>query len=146
MHRRRFLAAASSASVGATAGCLERLPVIGSGVSTDFELESTGYDIDDEPAVTIDGETVVAEGTVQYGSSKCGTVELAHAAYEDSQDRLDVLVVAADDSGFTMACTDDLVASGYRLEATVSGRLRRVSVTEHHVFGETYSTTASENG
>ncbi|EMA41725.1 hypothetical protein C446_05400 [Halobiforma nitratireducens JCM 10879] len=45
-----------------------------------------------------------------------------------------------------MACSDDLVGSGYRLEATVSGGFRRVAVTEHHVFGETYATTVDGLG
>ncbi|QFU81060.1 hypothetical protein [Natronorubrum aibiense] len=76
-------------------------------------------------------------------SSECGTVELAHAAYERSQERLDLLVVAADDSSIPSSCSDDLAQAGYRVEATVDGLLRRVSVTEHHVFGDTYSTTLS---
>ncbi|WP_239639460.1 hypothetical protein [Halobiforma nitratireducens] len=71
---------------------------------------------------------------------------MAHAEYELSQERLDLLVVAADDSGLRMACSDDLVGSGYRLEATVSGGFRRVAVTEHHVFGETYATTVDGLG
>lgn len=141
MHRRRLLATAATGAAGVTVGCLGRLPTVGSDVRTSFELADTEYDVDDDPAVTVVEDTVVAAGTVKYGSSWCGTVELAHAAYEDSQDRLDLLVVAADDSG--RDCTDDLARSGYRVEASVDGRLRRVSVTEHHVFGETYSTTAT---
>ncbi|THE63380.1 hypothetical protein D8Y22_18605 [Salinadaptatus halalkaliphilus] len=143
MQRRTMLAGATT-GVALTAGCLGWLPVVGSSVRTDFERTSTDLAVDDDPAVSVDGETVTARGTVQYGSSECGTVELAHAGFEGSQNRLDLLVVAADDrtGGVGLGgCTDDLVAGGYRLEATVSGRLRRVSVTEHHVFGETYSTT-----
>jgi hypothetical protein len=37
--------------------------------------------------------------------------------------------------------SDDLVEEGYRLEATVGDELRQVAATEHHAFGETYSTT-----
>lgn len=89
----------------------------------------------------VDENTITARGTIQYGSSRCGTVKLAHAEYEDSQNRLDLLIVAADDSRWTLSCTDDLVETGYCVEATVNSGLRRVAVTEHHVFGETYSTT-----
>lgn len=142
MNRRAMLAGSGTALATLSAGCLGWLP--GVGLETTFEEVSTGIPVDEPPEVTIDddGDTIVASGTIEYGSSECGTVELAHAAYEDSQDRLDLLVVAADDSSWLpLSCTDDLVHGGYRVEATVNDRLRRVSVTEHHVFGETYSTT-----
>lgn len=139
MRRRRFLASCGlSVGVG-FAGCLDRVP--GIGLDTDFKQVDPEQPVDEPPAVTVDDATVTARGTILYGSSECGTVELAHAAYEDSQDRLDLLVVAADDSRFSFGCSDDLVETGYRIEATVRGTLRRVAVTEHHVFGDTYSTT-----
>ena len=141
MHRRTVLAATAASGAVATAGCLSRLPGVGSSVETEFDLVDPPGDVADSPEVSVDGETLTARGTIQYGSSDCGTVDLAHAAYEDSQDRLDLLVVAADDSGVAGGCNDDLVETGYRLEATVDGGFRRASVTEHHVFGETYSTT-----
>ena len=109
--------------------------------SVEFELVDPEIDAEAAPEVEVDGSTVTARGTVQYGSSTCGTVELAHAGYESSQDRLDLLVVAADDPGAGAECTDDIDAAGYRLEATVDGRLRRVAATEHHLFGSAYSTT-----
>ncbi|MDG5761125.1 hypothetical protein QA600_17485 [Natronococcus sp. A-GB1] len=139
MERRAFLATAATGGFVATAGCLERLP----GVGLDASLETTDPELrpQDPPDVTVDGEEVTVRGTIEYGSSSCGALELAHADYEDSQARLDVIVVAADDSGWTSACTDDLVEEGYRVEATVSEGLRRVAATEHHVFGETSSTT-----
>ncbi|SDQ99642.1 hypothetical protein SAMN04489842_1946 [Natronobacterium texcoconense] len=121
------------------AGCLDRIP--GLGLDTEFETVDGQVSVDDPPEVTVDDDTVTARGTIQYGSSRCGTVDLAHANYERSQHRLDLLVVAADDSRWRFSCTDDLVATGYRVEATAPDDLRRVSVTEHHVFGKTYSTT-----
>jgi len=109
--------------------------------STEIELVDPEIEIDAPPEVSVNDNTVVVRGTVEYGSSSCGTVKLAHAEYEASQDRLDLLVVAGDDSGERDACTDDLRASGYRVEATVDEQLRRIATTEHHVFGDTYSTT-----
>ena len=139
MNRRSVLASTGLTFAAGIAGCLDRIP--GLGLDTTFETGDPELDVDDPPEVTVEETTVSAKGTVQYGSSSCGTVKLAHAAYEDSQNRLDLLVVAADDSSGTLSCTDDLVATGYRVDATVNDNLRRVAVTEHHVFGETYSTT-----
>lgn len=139
MERRTFLATAAIWGFVATAGCLERLP--GVGLETSFETTAAELPVEEPPDVAVDGDTVTVRGTIRYGSSSCGALELVHADYEDSQSRLDVLVVAADDSGWTSACTDDLVEEGYRLEATVGDELRRVAATEHHVFGEAYSTT-----
>ena len=139
MNRRTFLASTGlTLAVGIT-GCLDRVP--GIGLNTEFEEVDAELRVDDPPDVTVEDTTVTARGTIQYGSSSCGTVELAHAEYEDSQNRLDMLIVAADDSRWPFGCTDDLVETGYRVEATVNSDLRRVAVTEHHVFGETYSTT-----
>ena len=140
MDRRRFLAFAAGSGVVAGAGCLDRIP--GIGLDTSFELTGAELGVDDPPDVTVDDGTVVVRGTVEYGSSECGTVDLAHAAYETSQARLDLLVAAVDDSWWTFACTDDLVETGYRVEARAPDALRRVTVTEHHVFGDAYSTTA----
>ncbi|MDG5819288.1 hypothetical protein [Natronococcus sp. A-GB7] len=140
MERRAFLATvAATGWFAATAGCLERLP--GVGLETSFETTAAELSVEEPPDVTVDGDDVVVRGTIEYGSSSCGGIELAHAEYESSQRRLDVLVVAADDSGWASACSDDLVEEGYRLEATVGDELRRVAATEHHAFGETYSTT-----
>lgn len=126
-------------SIAANSGCLGRLP--GFGLETEFETTDPELRAEDPPDTTVDADTVTARGTIEYGSNECGAVELAHAEYEASQSRLDVLVVAADDSGWRSSCSDDLVQTGYRLEATVNDDLRRIVVTEHHVFGEIYSTT-----
>ncbi len=142
MDRRRFLALAAGSGGVVAGGCLDRIP--GIGLDTSFELTGAEVSVDDPPDVTVDDGTVVARGTVEYGSSECGTVELAHAAYESSQARLDLLVAAADDSRWPISCSDDLVETGYRVEATVRDDLRRVTVTEHHVFGDAYSTTADQ--
>lgn len=139
MNRRRLLAITGATVASATAGCLDWIP--GRGLTTSFERVRTDVPVDEPPEVTVDDDTVLAQGTVEHGSSSCGTVELAHASYEDSQERLDLIVVAADDSGLWLSCTDDLVEAGYRVEATVDRSLRRVAVTEHHAFGEAYSTT-----
>ena len=139
MKRRPFLAGTGMTLVAGVAGCLDRAP--GVGLDTEFEEVEAQYRVDEPPNVTVDDDTVIARGTIQHGSSSCGTVELAHAAYEKSQSRLDLLIVAADDSRLSLSCTDDLVETGYRAKATVERDLRRAAVTEHHVFGETYSTT-----
>jgi hypothetical protein len=47
----------------------------------------------------------------------------------------------AEDIGDECECTDDLAATGYRIETTVDDRLRRVAATEHHAFGDVYSTS-----
>ena len=139
MDRRRFLACAAGSVLVGGAGCLDRIP--GVGLDASLELTDVELDVDDEPEVAVDA-TVVVRGTVEYGSSECGTVELAHAAYESSQARLDLLVAAVDDSWWQLSCSDDLVETGYRVEATAPDALRRVAATEHHVFGDVYSTTA----
>ncbi|ARS91900.1 hypothetical protein [Natrarchaeobaculum aegyptiacum] len=140
MYRRTLLAAAAG-TMGATAGCLNRMPFVGSSVDPSFERVSADLAHDEDPQVSVDDGTVTVRGTVEHGSSECGTVDLAHAAYERSQARLDLLVVAADDGSGFGGCTDDLVHAGYRLEVDAPDGLRRVSATEHHVFGDTYSTT-----
>ncbi|KMT45732.1 hypothetical protein EL22_28100 [Halostagnicola sp. A56] len=138
MKRRTALEGIGIALAPSIAGCLDRVP--GIGLDTEFEEVKAELRVEDPPDVTVDGDTVIVRGTVQYGSSSCGTVELAHAAYEDSQDRLDLLIVAADDSNWLGGCTDDLVETGYRVETTTNDDLRRVAVTEHHVSGAAYST------
>lgn len=141
MYRRTVLAGAGIILSTGLGGCVSRIRGGGGEVSTEFEEVEDALSVDEPPDVSVSDETISAHGTIQYGSSSCGTVELAHAEYEASQERLDILVVAADDSGWTRSCTDDLVATGYRVTATVDESLRRVAVTEHHVFGDTYSTT-----
>ena len=145
MKRRRVLGAATGL-LPAVAGCFGNEPPPSPTSSSDlatieFELIDSDIEAERPPEVRVDDETITVRGTVRYGSSSCGTAKLAYVGYEDSQDRLDLLVIAADDSEDVSECTDDLVVTGYRIEATVDGRLRRVAATEHHVFGETYSTT-----
>lgn len=139
MKRRAVLAGTGVAVSGAISGCTGWIP--GIGLSREFEEVDAELPVDDPPDVTVDDDTVIARGTIEYGSSTCGKIELAHAEYERSQRRLDLLVVAADDSALPTGCTDDLVQAGYRVKVTVNDNPRRVSVTEHHVFGETSSTT-----
>jgi len=139
MKRRTVLGSVAGGSIVASSGCLRWIP--GSGLETEFETTDPELPAEDPPDVTVDDNAVTVRGTIEYGSSECGAVELAHAEYERSQEKLDVLVVAADDSDWLSSCSDDLVQTGYRLEATVTDLLRRVAVTEHHLSGETYSTT-----
>jgi hypothetical protein len=107
----------------------------------DFERVDPELAFDDPPAVSVDGNAITVRGTIQHASSSCGTVTLAHTGYERSQERVDLLVVAGDNDEDRAGCTDDLVTAGYRAEVTVTQRVRRVAATEHHVFGDTYSTT-----
>lgn len=145
MNRRKLLGVVggfgfvAGSGITASAGYLSRARR--GAVDPEFELVDPELAIDDPPDVTIDEKTVTVQGTVQHASSSCGTVELVHAGYERSQSRLDLLIVAADDSSLGEGCTEDLVATGYRSEVTVDDDLRRIAASEHHVFGETYSTT-----
>jgi len=139
MCRRTLLSTIVGSATIASAGCLSESG--GEPIDSDFELTDAELAVEDEPSITVDGETVTVRGTIRYGSSSCGTVELAHCGYEPAQKRADVLVVAADDSAGKSACTDDLAVTGYRVECRAGGELRRVAATEHHVFGETYSST-----
>lgn len=141
MKRRTLLAGVAGSTAAASAGCLDRFTEDEPSVDPEIELVDPDLAFEDPPEVSVDGGAVAVRGTVRYGSSACGTVELAHAAYEESQARLDLLVVAADGENGPERCTDDLVDSGYRIEATAEDGLRRITATEHHVFGETHSTT-----
>ncbi|WP_235847757.1 hypothetical protein [Natronorubrum thiooxidans] len=72
MNRRALLASVAGSGIGLTAGCLGRLPVVGSSVDTTFELVETEFDATARPDVRVDDDTVTARGTVEYGSSECG--------------------------------------------------------------------------
>ena len=144
MKRRTFLTATTGCGTLAISGCLSRLP--GFGLEAAFETTDPELDTAHPPDITVDGDTIIVLGTIEYGSSECGTAELAHAEYEQSQSRLDLLVVAADDSSgiVSRSCSDDLVQTGYRIEVTAPDDLRRVVATEHHLSGDAYSTTESD--
>ncbi|MEY7851859.1 hypothetical protein AB7C87_21955 [Natrarchaeobius sp. A-rgal3] len=140
MKRRTALIGTGLAATTALAGCLDSVP----GIARDTEFEEVDAElaIEDPPNVTVDDGTVIVEGTIQYGSSSCGTVELAHTEYGERERRLDLLIVAeTEPSWLPRGCTDDLVETGYRVEVPASDSLHFVAVTEHHVFGEAYSTT-----
>lgn len=140
MKRRTFLASTGGGIATGGAGCIDSIPEVG--LDVDFERVAVQYAATDPPRVTLEDETVVVEGTVEYGSSDCARLELTHAEYEGSQDRLDVLVAGVDVRFWRVGgCHDDLVSSGYRVEATRDGGFRYVSATEHHAFGHAYSTS-----
>jgi hypothetical protein len=110
-------------------------------VSTEFATTDPRLSVEAAPEVEEADGVITAAGTVRYGSSVCGTAALVYAGYERSQSRLDLLVGAVDGTESARECTDDLADTGYRVTATVDDSPRRVAVTEHHVFGEAYSTT-----
>lgn len=110
-------------------------------VTTELVITEPRLSVDAAPEVDNTDTGITATGTVRYGSSVCGTVALVYAGYERSQKRLDLLIGATDSAGSAQTCTDDLVDTGYRVTASVDGSPRHVAVTEHHAFGETYSTT-----
>ena len=83
------------------------------------------------------------EGTVAYGSTDCADLELAHAEYQRSQERLDLLIAGVDD-GAGGGCNDALASQGYRVEATRSGGFRYVPAPEHHSQGRVYSASFEE--
>ena len=57
------------------------------------------------------------------------------------QYKLDVLVAAADDVENPSDCTDDLVGAGYRVTVARDEEFQQIVASEHHAFGDTYSTT-----
>lgn len=138
MNRRAFLAGAGITLSAAGAGCLSRIPGIGPDIS--FERVDAQYDVDSPPEITVENGTVIVRGTVVYGATDCSELELAHAEYERSQERLDLLVAGVDDRTWPGGgCNDAAMVQGYRVEATRSGGFRYVSATEHHSQGKTYS-------
>ena len=141
MNRRALLAGTGTILATVSGGCLDRFPGVGSDVT--FERVVTDIDADAPPEITVDGETILVEGTVEYGSTDCADLELAYARYQQSQERLDLLVAGVDDgaSGF---CNDAAASQGYRVEATRDGGFRYVSATEHHIQGRVYSASFEE--
>jgi len=140
MNRREFLAGTGITLSAGSAGCLNSLPRIGPDIS--FEQVDAQVAVDSPPEIIVENERVIVEGTVQYGSTDCAELELAHAEFERSQERLDLLVAGVDNrSWFSVTCSDDAMIQGYRVEATRSGGFRYVSATEHHGQGDTYSTS-----
>ncbi|SDE94396.1 hypothetical protein SAMN04488067_101175 [Halorubrum xinjiangense] len=141
MNRRALLAGTGTVLATVSGGCLDRLPVVGFDVT--FEQVETDIDADSPPAITVEGETILVEGTVTYGSTDCADLELVYAQYQQSQERLDLLVAGVDD-GAKSGCNDALASQGYRVEATRSGGFRYVSATEHHTQGRVYSASFEE--
>ncbi|MGM0448848.1 MAG: hypothetical protein ACQERM_11470 [Methanobacteriota archaeon] len=141
MNRRALLAGTGTVLATVSGGCLDRLPVVGFDVT--FEQVETDIDADSPPAITVEGETILVEGTVTYGSTDCADLELVYAQYQQSQERLDLLVAGVDD-GAKSGCNDALASQGYRVEATRTGGFRYVSATEHHTQGRVYSASFEE--
>jgi len=141
MNRRALLAGTGTVFAALSGGCLDRLP--GGAFDVTFERVETDIDADAPPEVTVDGETVLVEGTVAYGSTDCADLELPYAEYQHSQERLDLLVAGVDD-GAAGACNDAAASQGYRVEATRDGGFRYVSATEHHIQGRVYSASFEE--
>jgi hypothetical protein len=141
VNRRALLAGTGTALATLCGGCLDRFPGIGFDVT--FERVETDIDADAPPEITVEGETVLVEGTVAYGSTDCAGLELVHARYQRSQERLDLLVAGVDDSAKS-GCNDALASQGYRVEATRGGGFRYVSATEHHAQGRVYSASFEE--
>jgi hypothetical protein len=142
MKRRAILAGTGITLLSIGGGCLSNLSG-NSGIS--FERVETDVDVDSPPEITENGETIIVEGTVAYGSTDCAQVELAHAEYEQSQERLNLLVSGVDTTSAGGSCNDALDNQGYRVEATRSGGFRNVSVTEHHTQGKIYSSSFEGN-
>ena len=149
MNRRVFLSSVVGGASAATAGCLDR--VLG-GESDDWiediDFEETDrHDPDTRPPetspeISVDGPVITVTGDIEHGSTDCGTVEVAHADYERTQQRLDLLIVAGDQPDFDEPCQDDVRNTGYQAEVTVDEQPKWVSVSEHHTHGDTTSTVA----
>lgn len=142
MNRRAILAGSGTALVSSVAGCLDGAP--DDGLDTKFETsdDASRSDADSQPTVTVENSKIVVSGTILYGRAGCGTIELAHSKYTPYQDRLDLLVVSANESPFNRdRCSLDDDVGAYRIEVSGWNLLRYVSVTEHHYNGEIYSKT-----
>lgn len=127
----------------------------------------------DGPEITVDENEITVRGVINYASSNCGTVDLAYASYEATQNRVDVLIAATDDPERADAaerdatetnsetertdggddtadaepaaaeCVDDIASVGYRAELAVDGEFHRVMVSEHDAFGASTSSITS---
>ncbi len=90
--KRRPLLGLGAGLIIPLSGCLASVPDSaasngsGTGSETSFELFDPELRVEDPPAVAVDDDAVTVRGTVQYGSSSCGTVELAHFGYERTQE------------------------------------------------------------
>lgn len=149
MKRRSLLAGTGVALATATSGCVSRFRGVGITTETEWDIgqveRPTRADAENPPRVVVDGGTIVIEGILERGSGSCGTIEVAHVEYVPSQQRLDVLVVAGEDTGLLNdGCTLSRAIDDYRTEITLRDiediRLRSVVVTEHDARGRAFST------
>lgn len=130
--RRTFLGFAGMSTLAALAGCLgddglSSLAQDGEQVGTaglvDYDLESP-YSVDSHtPSAIVDGSVVMVTGRFSTGSSTCSAVGLETASI-DTYRGIDHMIVevaprAVEPPGDV--CTDDINASGYRLQAEVAG-------------------------
>lgn len=99
-------------------------------IETTFELVKPELEVEDPPDLEVDDDTVHVRGTVGYGSSSCGTVELETVEYDEEEQRLNIVVSEAKHS--TESCTEDLAWEGYESTIVVDGDIREVTATEHH--------------
>lgn len=141
VNRRTLLASTGTALVSSVAGCLDWGSDTDSDVAFETSDEASRSNADDKPTVTVEDSNAIVTGTMIYGPGSCGTIELAHSEYTPKQNRLDLLVVSANEPQANLdrcSVTDDAVGA-YRIEVSGWDLLRYVSVTEHHYNGEIYS-------
>lgn len=106
-------------------------------VESEFTLfDPEELDVDGSPEIYIEDGVVTVQGTIAYASSGCGTAELAHVGYEQTQKRVDLLVIAADDPDASGdVCTADMVETGYQAVVVPDGEFNQVVVSSHGAFG-----------
>jgi len=69
MKRRALLVGTGMTLATVSGGCLNRLP--GGSFDINFEQIETDMDAESPPEITVEGETILVEGTVGYGSTDC---------------------------------------------------------------------------
>lgn len=149
MYRRQMLAAAALPLSAMVAGCIDTIRSSDDdGLETEFELlgATRDHSTEDPPSVVQNDDQIVVEGAIEFGSGSCSTVELVHAEYEWTQQRIDLLIAAVnDDEGIDAydGCTMDSSNTSYRAVVSIEGLedVRQVTATEHHKRGEYHSTT-----
>lgn len=155
MQRRRFLRRGGLAGVVAAAGCLGRGP--GSGdtltesASEDPSVTETAFSVTERAAgtqtssatVSVDGETVVVEGTI-WGANGCKTAELTDTVYDSDADELTVAVGVTNLPDAGDMCTQAIMEIDYRAVVTLENGLPgTVTVTHDTGNGPTVVATAT---
>lgn len=148
MKRRKFLTLVAGSSGIAGAGMTAEATIFDQdneeNLNVEFNMVDPEVDVTEPPKVTVGENIVQIKGTVKYGSSSCGSIELADIEYDPEDQHLHVLVSDADYST-RQDCTEDAPISGYEAEIVVKNELSKITVKEHHLSGGPYTTILYES-